>query len=203
MREQQLRGEEAELRKKIQEKAKDGTLKVNSSNGDGSRGEAKKRGRWDQTIDEQFVPAKKSASGALTPTWDSDVSLHHLPNVSHPELLSLFDRKHRRTIAGMKLRGTKAAKHLERRPARGSGTRHQHITLRHHRMTRPLRRSRQDATGGTKRRRRSARRPDTTPDGWKRLVLTAELASPSSTPLPEPRSDDRDGTKRRRQPRRR
>lgn len=74
MREQQLRGEEAELRKKIQEKAKDGTLKVTASNGDGSRGEAKKRGRWDQTIEEQFVPAKKSASGALTPTWDSDVS---------------------------------------------------------------------------------------------------------------------------------
>lgn len=76
MREQQLRGEEAELRKKIQEKAKDGTLKVTtSSNGDGSRGEAKKRGRWDQTIEEQFVPAKKTASGALTPTWDdSDVS---------------------------------------------------------------------------------------------------------------------------------
>jgi splicing factor 3B subunit 1 len=74
MREQQLRGEEAELRKKIQEKAKDGTLKINSSNGDNSRSEAKKRGRWDQTIEEQFVPAKKSASGALTPTWgDTDV----------------------------------------------------------------------------------------------------------------------------------
>lgn len=71
MREQQLRGEEAELRKKIQEKAKDGTLKV-SSNGDSSQ--AKKRGRWDQTIEEQFVPAKKTASGALTPTWDTDVS---------------------------------------------------------------------------------------------------------------------------------
>jgi len=75
MREQQLRGEEAELRKKIQEKAKDGTLKVSSSsNGDSGRGEPKKRGRWDQTIDEQFVPAKKSASGALTPTWEADVS---------------------------------------------------------------------------------------------------------------------------------
>lgn len=71
MREQQLRGEEAELLKKIQEKAKDGTLKITAS----SNGEAKKRGRWDQTIDEQFVPAKKSASGAVTPTWDSDVSL--------------------------------------------------------------------------------------------------------------------------------
>lgn len=61
------------MRKKIQEKAKDGTLKV--SNGDQQRAqEPKKRGRWDQTIDEQFVPAKKPASGALTPTWDTDVS---------------------------------------------------------------------------------------------------------------------------------
>lgn len=74
MREQQLRGEEAELRKKIQEKAKDGTLKVTAPSSS-SNGEAKKRGRWDQTIDEQFVPAKKSASGAVTPTWDSDVSI--------------------------------------------------------------------------------------------------------------------------------
>ena len=72
MREQQLRGEEAELRKKIQEKSKDGSLKV--SNGDSNRSEPKKRGRWDQTIDEQFVPAKKSATGSTTPTWDTDVS---------------------------------------------------------------------------------------------------------------------------------
>lgn len=70
MREQQLRGTEAELRKQIQEKSKDGTLKVQSSNGD-----AKKRGRWDQTADADPVPAKKSASGAITPTWgDVDVS---------------------------------------------------------------------------------------------------------------------------------
>jgi splicing factor 3B subunit 1 len=74
MREQQLRAEEAELRKKIQEKSKDGSLKA--SNGDNNRqSEPKKRGRWDQTIDEQFVPAKKSAAGAATPTWgDVDVS---------------------------------------------------------------------------------------------------------------------------------
>jgi splicing factor 3B subunit 1 len=74
MREQQLRGEEAELRKKIQEKSKDGSLKV-SSNGDSL---PKKRGRWDQTVDEQFVPAKKSASGAITPTWEADVSINLL-----------------------------------------------------------------------------------------------------------------------------
>lgn len=75
MREQQLRAEEAETRKKIQEKIKDGTLKT--SNGDNTRqSEPKKRGRWDQTIDDQFVPAKKTAAGAATPTWgDVDVSL--------------------------------------------------------------------------------------------------------------------------------
>lgn len=61
------------MRKKILEKAKDGSLKV--SNGDSTKpSEPKKRGRWDQTIDDQFVPAKKMA-GAATPTWgDSDVS---------------------------------------------------------------------------------------------------------------------------------
>lgn len=46
---------------------------TSTGNGEAQRGEPKKRGRWDQTIDEQFVPAKKSASGALTPTWgDTD-----------------------------------------------------------------------------------------------------------------------------------
>lgn len=62
------------MRKKIQEKSKDGTL-VKSTNGDASKAaEPRKRGRWDQTIDEQFVPAKKAA-GAVTPTWnDVEVS---------------------------------------------------------------------------------------------------------------------------------
>lgn len=107
MREQLLKGEEAEvgqsdvpkppgnidsnrdivlqLRKKIQEKAKDGTLKVSSSssstaNGDGSKAmaaEPKKRGRWDQTVEETFVPPKKLAVPA-TPTWgDAEVSYLH------------------------------------------------------------------------------------------------------------------------------
>lgn len=97
MQEQMLKGEESEvcfrncilhvlierfanrenhfqLRKKIQEKSKDGSL-VKSSNGDATKAaEPRKRGRWDQTIDDQFVPAKKS-SGAVTPTWnDVEVS---------------------------------------------------------------------------------------------------------------------------------
>lgn len=72
MREQFLKGEEVELRKKIQEKSKDGTLKV--SNGDSVASAPKRRGRWDQTVEENFVPAKKAAIGAATPTWDGDVS---------------------------------------------------------------------------------------------------------------------------------
>lgn len=65
------------MRKKIQEKAKDGTLKVAAS----ENGSApKRRGRWDQTIDEQFVPAKKTAAGAATPTWEGDVRTNFLLN---------------------------------------------------------------------------------------------------------------------------
>lgn len=93
MREQRIKGEEAEvsfykgliselfisflfdyslqLRKKIQEKSKEGTLKISSENGSAP----KRRGRWDQTVEESFVPAKKPAQGSATPTWgDSDVS---------------------------------------------------------------------------------------------------------------------------------
>lgn len=95
MREQRIKGEEAEvssflwqiigsfvlkmyicifmqLRKKIQEKSKEGTLKVNAS----ENGSApKRRGRWDQTVEDAFVPAKKTAAGSATPTWgDGDVS---------------------------------------------------------------------------------------------------------------------------------
>lgn len=68
-----------QLRKKIQEKSKDGTLVKSSSNGDASKGttEQRKRGRWDQTIDDQFVPAKKVA-GSVTPTWnDVEVSANN------------------------------------------------------------------------------------------------------------------------------
>lgn len=96
MREQMLKGEETQvykiwlfsipnrnynvlflfqLRKTIQEKAKDGSLK--STNGSSVMASAKveqrKRGRWDQTIDEQFVPAKKSMQ-ASTVNWD-DVNI--------------------------------------------------------------------------------------------------------------------------------
>lgn len=104
MKEQLLRGEENEvrvssdctilipslllllllqLRKKILEKAKDGSLK---SNGE-VKTAPKKRGRWDQTVEESPVPAKKKTLGvsttansnAATPLWDADVSKSHSP----------------------------------------------------------------------------------------------------------------------------
>uniref|UniRef100_A0A182J3Z3 Splicing factor 3B subunit 1 domain-containing protein n=1 Tax=Anopheles atroparvus TaxID=41427 RepID=A0A182J3Z3_ANOAO len=79
MREQMVKGEEAELRKKIQEKAKDGTLKI-STNGSMKQQqsqlqlpmpEPKKRGRWDQAVEEHFIPPKKPSVPA-TPTWDAE-----------------------------------------------------------------------------------------------------------------------------------
>lgn len=53
------------MRKRLAEKAKDGTLKANGE----SKLAPKKRGRWDQTDD---APAtKKLSSVAATPTWDN------------------------------------------------------------------------------------------------------------------------------------
>lgn len=54
------------------EKAKEGTLKVVSTNGEATK--AKKRpGRWDQTVDADVAAAKKRAGEASTPTtWDKD-----------------------------------------------------------------------------------------------------------------------------------
>ncbi|XP_037919213.1 splicing factor 3B subunit 1 isoform X2 [Hermetia illucens] len=76
MREQMLKGEENEIRKKILEKAKDGTLKV--SNGEAAKKEPRKRGRWDQTIEDQFVPAKKVVTAeAPTPSWDDKTPADH------------------------------------------------------------------------------------------------------------------------------
>lgn len=59
------------------EKAKEGSLKI--ANGE-TKTTQKKRARWDQTVEESFVPAKKktlsitSGSNAATPVWDPDVS---------------------------------------------------------------------------------------------------------------------------------
>lgn len=54
-----------QLRKKIVEKAKDGTLKANGE----PKPAPKKRGRWDQTED---TPTVKKPALAATPTsWDN------------------------------------------------------------------------------------------------------------------------------------
>lgn len=63
-----------QVRKKIVEKSKDGSLKV--TNGEAKA--TKKRGRWDQGVDETIIPAKKKilqvSSGSATPVWETDVS---------------------------------------------------------------------------------------------------------------------------------
>ncbi|XP_054285703.1 splicing factor 3B subunit 1 isoform X1 [Macrosteles quadrilineatus] len=71
MREQLLRGEESELRKKLVEKAKEGTLKP-VANGD-SKPAPKKRGRWDQTADGDSTPSapKKNKLPTDSP-WDKE-----------------------------------------------------------------------------------------------------------------------------------
>lgn len=61
-----------QLRKKIVEKAKDGTLKI--SNGDASSkataaATTKKRGRWDQGQDSDATAAKKKV---VASTWDKE-----------------------------------------------------------------------------------------------------------------------------------
>ena len=58
----------SQIRKKILDKSKDGTLKV-VSNGDATKAAPKKRGRWDQTV-EEAVPAKKKADGQSA--WDKE-----------------------------------------------------------------------------------------------------------------------------------
>merc|ERR1719495_3139920 len=60
MKEQQLKGTEADFRKQMAEKAKDGTLKAVDTNG--AKAAPKRRGRWDQTSDE--TPAKSAKKPA-------------------------------------------------------------------------------------------------------------------------------------------
>lgn len=66
MREQLLKGEETELRKKLAEKAKEGTLKANGE----PKPAPKKRGRWDQT-DDAPTPKKPTGTTATPTSWDN------------------------------------------------------------------------------------------------------------------------------------
>nr|CAD7266879.1 unnamed protein product [Timema shepardi] len=75
MKEQLLHGEETELRKKLVEKSKEGTLKAVSNGDIGKTSSAPKRkGRWDQTTGEETptstpTPAKKKTSNS---TWEKE-----------------------------------------------------------------------------------------------------------------------------------
>merc|ERR550517_1778682 len=68
----ELKGTEAEYRKQMAEKAKDGTLKPVDTNG-AAKAAPKRRGRWDQTEETPAKTAKKPASsffqaeGSATP----------------------------------------------------------------------------------------------------------------------------------------
>jgi splicing factor 3B subunit 1 len=63
MREQELKGHEADYRKQMADRAKDGTLKAvdTNTNGAASKTAPKRRGRWDQQ-EEDVQPAKKPAA---------------------------------------------------------------------------------------------------------------------------------------------
>ncbi|XP_046992506.1 splicing factor 3B subunit 1 [Schistocerca americana] len=79
MKEQLLRGEETELRKKLVEKSKEGTLKA-VTNGEVAKAAVKRRGRWDQTGGEEAVPVKKKPTAPVvaasaqqqSSTWDKE-----------------------------------------------------------------------------------------------------------------------------------
>lgn len=70
MREQMLKGEENELRRKIIDKSKDGSLVKTTL--DLPKESGRKRGRWDQTVSDSFVPAKvvSTPSSLATPIWE-------------------------------------------------------------------------------------------------------------------------------------
>jgi len=61
MREQNLKGQEADLRKQMADKAKEGTLQASEVNG-AAKSAPKRRGRWDQTTEE--TPAKSAKKPA-------------------------------------------------------------------------------------------------------------------------------------------
>nr|SVE88460.1 EOG090X00GC [Daphnia sinensis]SVE89704.1 EOG090X00GC [Daphnia sinensis]SVE90333.1 EOG090X00GC [Daphnia sinensis] len=70
IREQQLRAEEQEVRRKLADKAKDGTLKAVSlpSNGEGTEAPRKRAARWDQTGEGDTGPAATPVVAPTVPT---------------------------------------------------------------------------------------------------------------------------------------
>ncbi|XP_063531085.1 splicing factor 3B subunit 1 [Cydia strobilella] len=76
MKEQYLRAEETELRKKLLERAREGTLKpVAQSNGEAIKPGAKRKGRWDQSSEDTpsvKKPISATPSSQATPSWDNE-----------------------------------------------------------------------------------------------------------------------------------
>ncbi|KAG7307615.1 Splicing factor 3B subunit 1 [Plutella xylostella] len=80
MKEQYLRAEETELRKKLIERAREGTLKpVAQSNGEAAKpAQAKRKGRWDQssedtpTVKKPTLSISTTPSSQATPSWENE-----------------------------------------------------------------------------------------------------------------------------------
>lgn len=78
MKEQYLRAEETELRKKLLERAREGTLKpVPQSNGEAAKpAAAKRKGRWDQSSEDTPTVKKTvvsaTPSSQATPSWENE-----------------------------------------------------------------------------------------------------------------------------------
>jgi hypothetical protein len=67
------------LRKKLLERAREGTLKpVAQPNGESVKTASKRKGRWDQSSEDTpsaKKPISATPSSQATPSWDTDVSL--------------------------------------------------------------------------------------------------------------------------------
>lgn len=98
------------------EKSKDGSLKI--SNGE-AKSAPKKRGRWDQTVDDAMTPSKKKTlsvstpNSAATPVWEGDVSYLFSTYTSSIVNFVFSDRKLQQIYVGMKLLVIRVAKLLE------------------------------------------------------------------------------------------
>lgn len=66
------------MRKKLLERAREGTLKpVAQSNGEAMKTAAKRKGRWDQSTEDTpsvKKPVSATPTSQATPSWDAEVS---------------------------------------------------------------------------------------------------------------------------------
>lgn len=164
--------------------------------------EQRKRGRWDQTIDDQFVPAKKVA-GSATPTWnDVEVSENSQGKIVGQIIINgsflSIGRKHRlQSVDGMKHPDTKAVKHLVPHHVRNVCGMRLRLTLhRHRRMRRPPMRNRRDEIVGMRHRKRNVKPRVTILVGLKhRKQIVAQETAWFWMHRRQHRNDDRVGTR--------